>query len=119
MRTNTPTKKGDALALRLAPYWPDASSYPGRQTCALIARHTQTIRRCSEALCSYDGGEKWQARTEKAMNAAEKRVEALIASIGEGWEARHQGDCRGCVVYVMRPTDRRGDSYSDGIPAEL
>lgn len=56
--------------------------------------------------------------SQTAKPAAIKRVTAIVAAHGLDWY--HQGDPRGCAVYVLRPGDVRegedkGSVYSRGI----
>lgn len=105
-----------------------------------ILRHAATIQRCNEAECSYE----WAAN-DRVECPGVKAMADCICDYGYAVEGQHepvprvartakrrensirailkpynlepvfQGDPRGWCVRILRPTDRRGESYSDGI----
>lgn len=108
-----------------------------------ILRHAATIQRCNEAHCSYEWADRdrvecpgkpgvspagecicdyeyttpGQHETVKRVERTAKRREISIRAIltPYGLEPVFQGDPRGWCTRILRPADRRGESYSDGI----
>lgn len=52
-------------------------------------------------------------RVERTAKSRENLIVKILAPYG--LEPSFQGDPRGWCVRILRPTDRRGESYSDGI----
>lgn len=69
-----------------------------------ILKSTTTIQRLNEEICSVEVSEEEEARRDKRLEHAEKRVEALAESLGEGWGVILQGDPRGACVKLTMPS---------------
>ena len=109
-----------------------------------ILRHAATIQRCNEAFCSYEWADRDRVEcpgvkdgTEdcicdyhvnlasgldehetvpRVARTAKRRKNAILAILAPfNLEPVFQNDPRGLCVRILRPTDRRGESYSDGI----
>jgi predicted N-formylglutamate amidohydrolase len=63
-----------------------------------------------------EGQEPYHATVQRVERTAKRReaaIEALLAPFN--LEPVFQGDPRGYCVRILRPADRRGESYTDGI----
>ena len=97
-----------------------------------VLRYAATIQRLAEAQCNgdwpCDNGERkvkacpkcaglWAPSVFRRELCPDCRHENLmrVALLPYGLEPVFQGDPRGWCVRILRPTDRRGDSYTDGI----
>lgn len=86
----------------------------GGTVCSLIARHSKTYHRLMEDQCNYS----WacEPRFERRVERLEKRLEALVARLGEGYELVTSGDPRGYCVYIKTPDNRvNGDWGGRGV----
>lgn len=77
------------------------------------------LRRISAALHSLDEGD-CNGRSERGQKAADTRTNNLMREAGElaaryGLFAYHQGDCRGCALYLVTSEQNNGAKYNEGV----
>lgn len=74
-------------------------------------------RRPDNCICDYGYSTPGQHETVQRVERTAQRREISIRAIltPYGLEPVFQGDPRGWCLRILRPTDRRGEAYSDGI----
>lgn len=123
----TTTRKGDELALKLAPVI--GTTRDIRATCALLCRHAATLHRLAEDDCNGHPANgnptipaatvsklqaQWEARVERGQDAARRRMHELVGRLPDRWRLEAESDPRGCSVIVYCGDDEfRGDSWGD------
>jgi hypothetical protein len=79
------------------------------ETCSLIARAAVTYQRLEIEACNGDQRKRfsdldqWQAWLNKQRRDVGRRLTRLVATLGDGYGVRLDGDPRGCVVKVTTP----------------
>ena len=108
------------------PQW--SREHKGRIAAKLLLRHGKTYARLQEMNCNGVGTwynedpqsfAKRQERFEKYLEhreqLLEKRIKAIVAELGPGFNVVFGGDPRGCTVKVVVPSGRTNDWGKEGI----
>lgn len=118
--------EAEALNHGALPLW--TRRQKGEIAARLLCRHGKTYARIQEAVCNgvgtwygesnesfarrQDRHEKW---TEKREQQLEKRIRAIVADLGPGFDVIFSGDPRGCTVKVVTPSGKTNDMGREGI----